>query len=344
MIRKRSIVTVGGMRESYVDIHRIFEQGMPSKHLPSSDGDALNVTPGTYYILDPQEGYATINLQPGSGTNIPVYHIVVTEDTFGPNGGIILPDGVVWAGGEEPNLTGKNAVITIVGNIATCTIGAGDSGAPKFLPSGDDLVEAISDSFGSTAAVGTTYDRTLVPSALQNVSSFISASGKLVTWEYNSSTQKYTVTAVEDTDPNKYYSLAASGIDAYYHYSNVGGTYTATIGMCMRKKYSPQYAAISGVGSAYKIPLNPSLYADLANPSHDVYRLQFNEISVPQRVADIIKLEPVMGRFLAAGYATNIILPSSVKQSSKNPEIEQGHIYEYNILDGIFSYYDVTPA
>lgn len=345
MIRKRSIVTVGGMRESYVDIHRIFEQGMPSKHLPSSDGGALNITPGTYYILDPQEGYATINLQPGSGTNIPVYHIVVTEDTFGPNGGIILPDGVVWAGGEEPNLTGKNAVITIVGNIATCAISTGDSGAPKFLPSGSDPADAVFAEFGGNAQVGTVYPGNTVPDRSSGVTSFVSESGKLVTWEYDSVNNKYTVTSVEDIDPNTYYSLAASGVDAYYHYSNVGGTYGIAIGMCMRKKYTPEYIAITGVGYAFRIPINPSLYADLSETS-PVQALQFSAsgISVPSKVAGALALEPVMGRFLASSNTVNIILPNNIRASDKNPDIEENHVYEYSILDGIFSYYDVTPV
>lgn len=217
-------------------------------------------------------------------------------------------------------------------------------GTPKFLPSGSDPADAVFAEFGGNAQVGTVYLGNAVPDGSSGVTSFVSESGKLVTWEYNSDDNKYTVTSVEDIDPNTYYSLAASGIDAYYHYSNVGGTYGITIGMCMRKKYAPEYIAIAGVGNAYRIPINPSLYADLSEPAHSVTALQFSGISVPDRVGDVLTLEPVVGRFLAGGSTVNIFLPSNIKPSDKNPDIEENHLYEYSILDGVFSYYDVTPV
>lgn len=213
-------------------------------------------------------------------------------------------------------------------------------GTPKFLPSGSDPAEAVSTEFGGNAEVGTVYDEGIIPRELDGVTSFVSETGKLVTWEYNSVDGAYVVKSVEDIDPNTYYSLAASGVDAYYHYSNGG----IAIGMCMRKKYTPEYIAIAGVGNAYRIPINPSLYADLSEPAHSVTALQFSGVSVPNKVADALALEPVIGRFLAGGNTVNIILPNNIKASDKNPDIEENHLYEYSILDGVFSYYDVTPA
>ncbi len=216
-------------------------------------------------------------------------------------------------------------------------------GTPKFLPSGSDPAEAVSTEFGGDAQVGTIYDESIIPREVDGVTSFVSESGKLVTWEYNSVDSTYVVKSVEDIDPNTYYSLAASGVDAYYHYSNVDGGYI-TIGMCMRKRYTPEYIAIAGVGNAYRIPINPSLYADLSEPAHPVTALQFSGISVPEKVVDALTLEPVIGRFLAGGNAVNITLPNNVIASDKNPDIEENHLYEYSILDGVFSYYDVTPV
>ena len=215
-------------------------------------------------------------------------------------------------------------------------------GTPKFLPSGSDPADAVFAEFGSNAQVGDIYPGNTVPQGSSGVTSFVSESGKLVTWEYDSDDNTYTVTSVEDIDPNTYYSLAASGVDAYYHYSNVGGTYGITIGMCMRKKYTPGFIAIDGVGFAYRIPINPSLYADLSDTS--VQALQFSGISVPNKVASALALEPVVGRFLAGNNTVNIMLPNNVRASDKNPEIEENHVYEYSILDGVFSYYDITPV
>ena len=217
-------------------------------------------------------------------------------------------------------------------------------GTPKFLPSGSDPADAVFAEFGGNTQVGTIYPGNTVPNESSGVTSFVSESGKLVTWEYDSVNNVYVVTSIEDIDPNTYYSLAASGVDAYYHYSNVGGTYGITIGMCMRKKYTPGYIGIDGVGLAYRIPINPSLYADLSEPAHPVTALQFSGIPVPERVLDALALEPVMGRFLAGGNTVNIILPNNIKASDKNPDIEDNHLYEYSILDGVFSYYDVTSG
>lgn len=51
-----------------------------------------------------------------------------------------------------------------------------------------------------------------------------------------------------------------------------------------------------------------------------------------------------IGRFTANSDNVNITLPSGILPADSNPDIEAGHIYEYNIFDGVFSLIDVTTT
>lgn len=49
-----------------------------------------------------------------------------------------------------------------------------------------------------------------------------------------------------------------------------------------------------------------------------------------------------VGRFTANSDNVNIKLPTGILPANNNPDTEAGHTYEYSILDGVFSIFDVT--
>lgn len=51
-----------------------------------------------------------------------------------------------------------------------------------------------------------------------------------------------------------------------------------------------------------------------------------------------------IGRFTANSDNVNITLPSGILPADSNPDTEAGHMYEYNIFDGVFSLIDVTTT
>lgn len=51
-----------------------------------------------------------------------------------------------------------------------------------------------------------------------------------------------------------------------------------------------------------------------------------------------------IGRFTAHSDNVNITLPSGILPANSNPDTKAGHIYEYNIFDGVFSLIDVTTT
>lgn len=161
-------------------------------------------------------------------------------------------------------------------------------------------------------------------------------------------TIKVTVTSIESPDTNTWYSLADYTVDGYYHYVNLDETWQIAVGAIFRHLHTPDIVQISGVGSVYRIYLNPSQYVDLSAINNlipqPVEILSFWSVACPSTITRALSLHPVVGRFKAGKDNVTINIMGNIQVADNNPDIVNGHIYEYNIMDGIISWYDVTPV
>lgn len=91
------------------------------------------------------------------------------------------------------------------------------------------------------------------------------------------------------------------------------------------------------------VGLTPGAYYKAINA--DAEGIEVLQITDPDDGVTEHPLYPVinfMGRFFAKIDNVQISLPTGITGAVTNPDIEAGHVYEYSILDGVFSIIDVT--
>ena len=112
--------------------------------------------------------------------------------------------------------------------------------------------------------------------------------------------------------------------------------YTA-VAYCPGEDVIEETAGIqTGVRTA-AVPLNPSMYYNLNNIHSLIFNYDSDYFAYP-----FLALIPIRGKFTAGMDNVTIQLPDTILPADSNPSIQQDHIYEYRILDNVFTIIDVT--
>lgn len=237
--------------------------------------------------------------------------------------------------------------------------GSESSEGIKILPASDDFISEITNitEVQNELHVGDVFEVNSLdelPEGLYDlvdadITTFLDKSmGKVTLDIQQGDTIKVTVTSIESPDANTWYSLNDYTVDGYYHYVNLDETWQISVGTIFRYRHTPDIVQISGVGSAYRIFLNPSQYVDLSDMVESIPQpvqiLSFWSVSCPSTIMRALSLHPVVGRFKAGKDDVTINIVGNIQVADNNPDIVNGHIYEYNIMDGVISWYDVTPV
>lgn len=182
-----------------------------------------------------------------------------------------------------------------------------------------------------------------------------SANGKI--YSLHSEGATITVTDVEDLKEGTIYYDGL--IESYVTFKVVPAFGQFPMSVTEQLVSTPAYvrnATIHHDGDAYTVgigtydaetavaDLTPGAYYKAMNADAEgveVFQITADDSVVNHPLYPVINFT---GRFLAKIDKVRINLPKSISGTVTNPDIEAGHVYEYSILDGVFSIIDVTST